>query len=188
MIMTSSSSIDVSLFLCPSPIMAGCSLPQQAAVTGSRCGRILPEDIHRPEDDQFDDRPTHESQHRGDVEDRPRATQGVGVEYAVEGRDEHVADVHDAGDDAIPDIGVEQAQDDARADDDLDQPGDKHDDALGNFFAFGTCACDPVAIGPRCLLTSGCHWPLGDDGPVRPVAIHRSSPDEVTSIREGDGH
>jgi len=57
---------------------------------------------------------------------------GCPSQDAIERRDEELADVQDAGHESVGFAGVEQEQDEARSDDDLDEPEQEDDDPSGH--------------------------------------------------------
>src|SRR5215212_1637647 len=111
---------------------------------GERLDRRLPaEDADRREDQRLEDGPADERKDRGDVEDRPAGLERVRVQDSFEGRDEQLARVQDELHQVIALTRVQQEQNDAQDDQDLDDPKDEHHDAAGDFAA-ARAARDPA--------------------------------------------
>ena len=70
---------------------------------------------------------------------------------------------------------IEEEQEDARPDDDLDEPEDEDHDAAAHLGATGTCPRDATAVRLHRFLTRGGGF-LGDDGPVDLVDGHGALP------------
>src|SRR5450759_2556223 len=139
---------------------------------GPRCGRTLgsgrlaPEDPHGPDHDQLEERPADEREDGRDIEHRTTRREVILVEDAVERRDEDLADIEDARDERVAGAGVEQEQDNARPDDDLDQPEQEDDDPPGHLGGPGARPRDVATVRPRRFLARGHRGILGDDCPV----------------------
>src|ERR1035437_50337 len=102
--------------------------------------------------------------------------EGVRPQDPIEGRDEHLADVEDARHDTVGFPGVDQEQDDARPDDELDKPEQEDDDAPDEFGpaglttgAFDVIACHSFlrvsgirAIGATKAIAGACASPCRD--------------------------
>src|SRR3990172_4839416 len=144
-------------------------------------GRLAPEDPHGPDHDQLDDRPANEGHDGRDIEHRTRGMEGVRPEDPLERRDEQLADVQDARHEVVGFSGVEQEQDEARSNDELDQPEHEDDDASGHLGRPGARPGDATTVRPHRLLTR-----------VRPrwflTRGHRGFPGDACPIGLIDGH
>src|SRR5665647_2002073 len=156
---------------------------------GPRCGqtrgsgRLAPEDPHGPDHDQLEKRPADEGEDGRDIEHRTTRREVILVEDAVERRDEDLADIEDARDERVAGAGVEQEQDDARPDDDLDQPEQEDDDPPGQLGGPGARPRDVTTVRPHRLLARGRRGLLGDDRPVDfihgPTSSFATQPDWI---------
>src|SRR5450759_537424 len=81
--------------------------------------------------------------------------ESVRLEDPIEGRDEQLADVQDAGHEAVGFSGVEHEQDDARCYDELDQPEQKNDDPPDHLGGPGARPVDAIDSHSFLLAPSG---------------------------------
>ena len=101
--------------------------------------------------------------------------EGVRPQDPLERRHEHLADGEDRGHEGVGLSRVEQEQDDACPDDDLDEPEDEDDDAAGELGPAGACPGGAAAVRLHRLPATGRCGFLGDDRLVDLVDGHAFS-------------
>ena len=87
------------------------------------------------------------------------------MEEPVEGGDEDLADVEDGGHQVVAGASVEQEQDDAQADDELDQAKDEDGDPAGHLGAARARPGGATTVRPHRFLAPDSGF-LGDDRAV----------------------
>jgi hypothetical protein len=87
-----------------------------------RSGGLAPEDPNCSDNEEFHDRPADEGHYRGDVQDGTAGAQGIGVEDAVERRDEDLAHVEDPGHESVGLASIEHEEHDPQSYEALHDP------------------------------------------------------------------